>query len=145
MIYHDVGCNGLRDLMYEWVKDGRIEMRKFGWGNRTNRFYFLHTVAATLALLSVSEAKVAEVLNSYEDLDGKAVDAHESALYTVYESKQQLFRRLYVLKRGECFFCSARGYRNCQKNPVMRIYYYLQSRGRMRVEEIVKKLLSVVP
>jgi len=142
MLFHDVGCYGLRDLMYEWIKDGRIEMRKFGWGNRTSRFYFFHTVTATLALLGAPHRKVAELLETYEDADGKPDDSHKSALWTVYEWKQPLFRRLYVLKRGECFFCSIRGYRNCQKNPVMRVYYYLESRGRLRVEEMVRKLLE---
>jgi len=142
MLFHDVNCYGLRDLMYEWIKDGRIEMRKFGWGNRTSRFYFLHTIAATLALLGAPHRKVAEVLESYEDVDGKPDDSHRSALWTVYEWKQPLFRRLYVLRRGECLFCSIRGYRNCQKNPVMRVYYYLESRGRLRVEEMVRKLLE---
>jgi len=142
MLYHDVGCFGLRDLMYEWIKDGRVGMRKFGWGNRTSRFYFLHTISATLALLGAPHKVIAEVLNSYEDADGKPHDSHKSALWTIYEWKQPLFRRLYVLKRGECFFCSIRGYRNCQKNPVMRVYYYLESRGRERVGEMVRKLLE---
>jgi len=142
LIYHDMGCLGLRDLVYEWLKDGQVRMRKFPWSNRTSRFYFLHAIAATLALLGVEEKRTAEVLASYEDIDGKPADSAESALYTIYRSKQALFKRLYIMKRGECPFCSLRGYRNCQKNPILRIYYYLQSRGRIRVEEMAAKLSS---
>uniref|UniRef100_A0A7J2TC75 DNA primase/polymerase bifunctional N-terminal domain-containing protein n=1 Tax=Ignisphaera aggregans TaxID=334771 RepID=A0A7J2TC75_9CREN len=143
LIFHDMKCKGLRDLMYEWVKLGRVNMKKFGWGNRTSRFYFLHTIASVLALLGCSEAKATEVLESYWDLDGKPSDSHSSALWTVYRWRVDLFRRLYVLRRGECPFCSLRGYSNCQKNPVMRFYYYQQSRGREKLAEIVKKLKSM--
>jgi len=148
-VYHAINCNGLRDLVLEWLTTGKVNMRKFGWANRTSRFFFLHTITATLALLGATEQQVAEVLNGYEDLDGKPHDAHKSALWTVYkwgegENKKHvdLFRRLYVLKRGECFFCSIRGYRNCGKNPVMRIYWWLQSRGREIVEDLVNHILS---
>jgi len=142
LIFHDMNCYGLRDLMYEWIKNGMVNMRKFGWGNRTSRFYFLHTITSVLAMIGVPHKKVADLLETYEDLDGKPNDAHESALWTVYEWEQDLFRRLYVMKRGECLFCSIRRYRNCQKNPVLRFYYYLQSRGKEKIEEIVDKLLS---
>ena len=142
LIFHDMNCYGLRDLTYEWIKTGTVNMRKFAWGSRTGRFYFLHTVAAILALLGVPHRKAVKVLETYEDLDGKPHDAHESALWTVYKWDQPLFRRLYVMRRGECPFCSIRRYRNCQKNPVLRFYYYLQSRGKDRVQELVDKLLK---
>ena len=142
-IYHALNCQGLRDLVLEWITTGSVKMRKFGWSNRTSRFYFLHTIAATLALLGASEQQVAALLNKYEDVDGKPADAHQSALYTVFKWRAPLNKRLYVLKRGECPFCTLKGYKNCMKNPVMRVYYWLQSRrGRETTVELVRYILE---
>ncbi len=141
-IYHAIGCSGLRDLVLEWLTTGKVNMRKFSWANRTSRFQFIHIVAATLALLGATEQQVAEVLNAYEDLDGKPHDAHKSALWTVYKWKAPLQKRIYILPRGQCPFCVMRGYRNCGKNPAMRVYWWLQSRGRELAEELVQHLLT---
>lgn len=146
-IYKQLRCSGLMKLVADWLTTGTVKIKKIQWGRRTTRFWFLHTVTATLALLGANSEQVANLLSTYEDEDGKPYDSHENAIWTVYKWGKEgknvpTFKKLYVLKRGQCPFCALTGGRNCGKNPVMRVYWWLQSRGRYRVEEVVRKLLE---
>lgn len=148
-IYRQLRCSGLMKLITDWLTTGVVKTRKIRWGRRTTRFWFLHTIVATLALLGANSEQVANLLNTYEDEDGRPDDSHKNALWTIYKwepkdkhGNPNPFKKYYVLKRGQCPFCALTGGRNCGKNPVMRVYYWLQSRGRYKVEEVVRKLLE---